>query len=354
MSKAKKMEVLSRTISIQTYYPSNLASDHERVPSNLANDLKETVMYLAEEVGERNCYRSRNLEKAATWIEQQFIEMGYSTHRLPVEVPAGPPYRCGPMTVWNIEVQKEGSSLDNEVVIVGAHYDSKVASEHWRGRGRIMLDQQGTPGANDNASGIAAVLALARYFSERSTERSIRFVAFVNEEPPFFLTEAMGSHVYAHRIAEDKSIHVVGAITPDLIGCYSKQVSKKRLPLGSLFGLPDRSDYVAFMSNWHSRLFARQCAQTFMQHSRIDVRTLALPFPFKFVAWSDDWSFWQQGIPAFTVTDTAYMRSQDYHEITDTADKLDYPEMADVVWGLVHVLDGLVNPGKEGVEPVES
>jgi hypothetical protein len=313
-------------------------------PSDLPDELRADVTMLASQIGERNCYRPDNLEAAASWIEQQFAATGLQTRRLPVNVPAGPPYDCGKMRVWNIEAEKRGGKLANKAIIIGAHYDSRVATPGWRDHKPLLKDRKGTPGANDNASGVAATLALARMLAHVPTERTIRFVAFVNEEPPFFLTDTMGSRIYARSCAEDRSLSVVGMISPETLGCYSIQSRKKRMRVAGLFGLPDRPDYIAFLSNRSSREFCRACVGTFRKHSPMAARTLALPAVCRRMAWSDDWSFWQEGIPAFTVTDTAWLRHDDYHELTDTTDRLDYAPMADVVWGLQHVVEVLANP----------
>jgi Zn-dependent M28 family amino/carboxypeptidase len=251
------------------------------------------------------------------------------------------------MTVWNIEAEKRGETRPDEVIVIGAHYDSKVATRSWFGYGPPLKDARGTPGADDNASGVAALLALADRFANQPTQRTIRFVAFVNEERPFYQTESMGSRVYAHQCrATNES--VVGMISLETMGCYSAQPRHKRFRFAGFFGLPSHPDYVAFLSDRRSRHFARECADIFHDHSPLTVRTLALPTLGKLVAWSDDWSFWREGIPAFSVTDTAFLRHDHYHELSDTAEKLDYAVMADVVWGLKSVIESQVNPGEIG------
>ena len=317
---------------------------HEPTPASLPGELRADVTTLSAGIGERNCYRPENVEAAAAWIEAQFADAGLAPRRLAVAVPAGPPYDCGAMTVWNIEAEKRGTTRPSEVIVVGAHYDSKVATPGWHDHGPPLPDRPGTPGANDNASGVAAVLALARMLANVPTERTIRFVAFVNEEPPFFQTDAMGSRVYARSCAADKSSSVVGAITPDTIGCYSAQPRTKRPFLPGWAGLPARPDYIAFLANRSSRRFCHDCAGVFQQHSPIAARVLALPAISRRVAWSDDWAFWQEGIPAFTPTDTAFLRHDDYHGPTDTADHLDYAPMADVVWALRYAVEAVANP----------
>ena len=332
------------TMGCTTVYKSSLDSTHVPCPAELPDELRRSVTVLAAEIGERNCYRPEQLEKAATWIESQFKAAGLATRRLPVKVPAGKPFECGEMTVWNIEAVKRGTGRADEVIVIGAHYDSKVAMKKWNGHSGPLIDAKGTPGANDNASGVGAVLALARMLAEIPTGRSIRFVAFVNEEPPFFQTESMGSRAYARLCAEEGGSKVVGMLTPETLGCFSARPRKKRLRIASLFGLPDRSDYIAYLCNRSSRGFARHCADIFRKHAPVTVRSTAVPAFCRMVAWSDDWSFWQEGIPAFAITDTAYLRCDDYHELSDTPDRIDYRPMAEVVWGLKYVVEQLANP----------
>ena len=312
--------------------------------SSLASSLRGDVATLADRIGERNCYRPARLEEAAAWIEGQLAATGLKTRRLPVEVPAGEPYRCGKMTVWNIEAEKPGTDLPGELVVIGAHYDSKVAMRGWHDHAGPLPELPGTPGADDNASGVAVTLALARHFAQAPTRRSIRFVAFVNEEPPFFQTDAMGSLTYARALAQDKSLRVVGMFTPECLGCYSKQPNRKRVWLAGPLGLPAKPDYVAFMSDISSRSFNLTAAAAFRRHCQVRLRPCVLPALSPKVAWSDDWAFWRQGVPAFAVTDTAFLRCDRYHELTDTSGWLDYDIMAQVTLGLQGMTMELANP----------
>jgi len=331
-------------------YESSLGPEHQKTPDSLAAEMERDVTALAGQIGQRNCYRPEKLEQAAELIHQAFVRTGCDVRRQPVPVPAGPPYHCGAMTVNNVVAEKRGAKYPDEVVVVGAHYDTKVATPSWRGRKPVLKDMPGTPGANDNASGVAAVLALARMFAGTPTERTLHFVAFVNEEPPFFKTPTMGSRVYARSLTNHDSRRVVGMIAPETLGCYSAKPRTKRIRAAGVLGLPDRHDYVAFLSNCRSRSLVRTCAGVFRRHSPMELRTVAIPAVLPIVAWSDDWAFWQEGIPAFAVTDTAYLRHDDYHELNDTPENLDYGPMADVVWGLKHVIEALANPDRSGVE----
>ena len=312
----------------------------------LADQLRADVEALASAIGERNVYRPGSLDAAAGHVERGLAAAGLKTRRLPFDIPDDPRFGCGPLTVGNVEAEKPGGDLAREVVVVGAHYDSKVATPTWYGNGPPLPDRPGTPGADDNASGVAALLALARRLSNVPTRRTVRFVAFANEEPPFFQTDAMGSRVYARSCARDPAIRVVGMIAVDTLGCYSRRPRRKRIPLSGFVGLPDRPDYVAFLGNASSWGFARRGAAVFNRASEVKARAVSFPAVCRWVAWSDDWSFWREGVPAFTATDTAFQRSDDYHELTDTADRLDYAPMAEVVGGLGRVVEALANPAR--------
>jgi len=318
-------------------------------PVELAHRLRADVQHLAGEIGERNLYHPEKLAKAADWIEAAFKRMGYQTvRRQPVFV-RGKDYALpADVTAWNIEAVLPGKTRADEQLVIGAHYDSKVAMPRWNAHWPPMPMRPGTPGANDNGSGVATVLALARRFVGHPQARTLRFVAFVNEEPPFYQTDAMGSLAYARNLQREGR-QKVRMITPETLGCYSARPHAKRagtaLLLASILELPERSDYISFSGNWGSWRWLETSARRFALHSALEVRTVALPAVAKKVAWSDDWSFWQCGYPAFAVSDTAYLRSDQYHEVYDTPEKLDYRPMAQVVWALGDmVADAANNP----------
>ena len=162
------------------------------------DELRTDVEKIAGEIGERNVWRYRNLTSCADFLEKSLTVVGYKVRRQEFEA-AGK--RC-----HNIEIEIRGTDRAQEIVIIGAHYDTV----------------EGSPGANDNASGVSALFALARTFAKRNTSRSIRFVAFVNEEPPFFTTAEMGSLIYAKecRRRHDK---VVAMLSLETIGYYSDE-----------------------------------------------------------------------------------------------------------------------------------
>lgn len=298
----------------------------------IANDLRATVATLASDIGERNLYHPTNLERAAQWIERELSVRGYTTiRRTPVEVRGAEFNLPRDATAYNIEAEIPGTSGD--VLVIGAHYDSKVSMPGWHAHWPPTPEKPGTPGANDNASGVAGLLALAGQLRDVKPTPTLRFVAFANEEPPFFQTSAMGSFAYAKSL-RDAGSSQVRMIALDSIGCYSVRERSKRTGAVSLVGLKDTPDYVALLGNLGSRDWMTAAAEAIARSGPMPVRTLALPRIGKAVAWSDDWSFWEHGYLAFTVTDTAYLRSDSYHELTDTAETLDYEAMAEVVSAL--------------------
>ena len=299
--------------------------------------LRRHVAALAGDIGERHVFRPAALESAAAYIEAEFRRAGYEPRRLPVSVPAGEPYGlAAPVTVWNIDAVKPGASPDSPILVVGAHYDTRVAMSSWHAHGPANPARLGTPGANDNGSGVAALLEVARRVSGTPTRHEVRFVAYVNEEPPFFKTEAMGSRVHARALAASVPGRVTGMISLETLGVYSPRPNKKRssAPGAAMAGLPDSCDYVAFMSTATGRKFSSAFAAVFEKNCGVPARVVSFPYVSRGVAWSDDWSYMKSGIPSFAVTDTAYLRCDDYHETSDTPDRLDYPVFTEVVRGV--------------------
>ena len=242
---------------------------------------------------------------------------------------AGHSYRARGVRSENLEVTLPGKSKSGDIVLIGAHYDSV----------------QGSPGANDNGSGVAALLEISRALVRLTPERSLRLVAFVNEEPPFFYWGQMGSMIYA-KAARARGDDIRLMVSLEMLGCYSDEPGSQRYPALLRFFYPDRGNFVAFVSNLRSRKLLRQLVEAFRAHSDFPAESLAA---FEFVpgvAWSDQLSFWRQGYPALMVTDTAFYRYDYYHTALDTPEKLNYPAMARVVVGLQQAFAALVGPGE--------
>ncbi|MBL7041576.1 MAG: M28 family peptidase [Pirellulaceae bacterium] len=285
---------------------------------SLAVELRRDVAHLAEEIGERNLRnRPHELLAAADHIEAEFTAAGHAV--TPQE------YQVDDCKCRNLEVEIRGSAQPDEIVVVGAHYDTVI----------------GTPGANDNTSGIAALLALARRFSGRQIERTLRFVAFVNEEKPYAHTDTMGSRVYSRRCAE-RAERITAMLSLETIGYYDDRPGSQKYPrpFGVLY--PSEGNFIAFVGNIKSRKLIRQVVAAFRRHEQFPSEGAALPAAVYGVGFSDHWSFWQEGYPALMVTDTAMFRYPYYHHPEDTTDKLDFDRLARVVRGLEAVVTSVV------------
>jgi len=285
----------------------------------LAVGLRRHVVHLAEEIGERNLQRRpAQLAQAAEYIESDLVKCGYEVKRHGYEV-------CG-STCYNLEVEIPGMTLPDEIVIVGAHYDSVA----------------GCPAANDNASGVAAMLALADEFSRRTTGRTLRFLAFVNEEAPYAHTNQMGSWVYARRCRE-RNEKVAAMLSLETIGYFSDVSGSQKYPPGLGWLYPSVGNFIAFIGHTRYGRLVRHVVQAFRSSEPFPSEGAALPEIVSHIGRSDHWSFWQEGYPALMVTDTAPFRYPHYHTPEDTVDKIDFEKLARVVRGLRGVPGALVS-----------
>ena len=285
--------------------------------SAVAAGLSRDVQELAVTIGERNMAHYDGLQSAAEFIEESLQRQGNLVIRQP--------YEAKGKTVFNIEGRIPGTSHSEEVVIVGAHYDSL----------------EGTVGANDNASGVAGLLALARLFAGQTFERELRIVAFVNEEPPFFQTAAMGSMVYAKQ-SRSNGEKIAAMVALDGIGYYSDAEKSQNYPFPLNLFYPSEGDFIAFGSNLGNIRLLRKMVASFRRNSAFPSQGGAVPGFIPEAGWSDHWAFWKHGYPGVMVTDTLPFRYPHYHTAEDTAEKLDYERMARVVTGLQGVVAELV------------
>jgi Peptidase family M28 len=287
----------------------------------LRAELISDVQALAGNIGERNFRRYRELIAASDFIERSFSAAGLRPRR--------DRYDMRGQSFDNIETEIRGTQP--EIVLIGAHYDSVL----------------GSPGANDNGSGVAALLALARRFAGKPCLRTLRFVAFVNEEPPMFQSPEMGSYVYASRcrVAGDR---IAAMISLETIGYYSDAPRSQSYPFPGL-GLfyPTTGNFIGFVGNVPSRTLVREAIGQFRQHAQIPSQGAALPSGIPGVGWSDQWAFWQHGYRGIMITDTAPFRYPHYHSRSDMPDKLNYDTMARVVQGLEKVIDHLTRSDSE-------
>ncbi|MBO0694676.1 MAG: M28 family peptidase [Verrucomicrobia bacterium] len=281
----------------------------------LREELRANVQKLAGEIGERNMWHYPQLNAAADFIEDSFSRAGFHPRR--------DSYDLRGQAYHNIEVEIPGTRP--EILLIGAHYDSVF----------------GSPGANDNGSGVAATLALARRFAGKKTEHTLRFVAFVNEEPPFFLSGEMGSLVYAKR-CKARGDKISAMISLETIGYFSDAPNSQTYPspgLGMFY--PKVGNFIGFVANIYSRGLLRRVIALFREQAKVPSEGAALPWFVPGVSWSDQWSFWKHGYSGIMVTDTAPFRYPYYHSANDMPDKLDYDRFTLVVSGMKKVIEGL-------------
>lgn len=307
----------------------------QTVDKELAQILKADVLYLSETIGPRSFHKYKALTDTANYISDEFRKTGLEVKRHDYKIKTeeiGKSYLntgFSPDQVFtNISAELKGTEKPDEIIIIGAHYDSVCISN--------------CKGADDNASGVAATLTLARKLAGHPMKKTIRFMAFVNEEPPFFHTKTMGSMVYAEKCrVENKKI--IGMIAFDTIGYYSDKENSQKYPppLNRLY--PSKGNFIAFVGGMNSVLFLRDCITKFRKNSSFPSEGAAVPFFVPGSDWSDHWAFAQLGYNAIMITNTAMNRTPYYHTAGDTHDKLDYDRMALLVDGVGKMLAELAN-----------
>jgi Zn-dependent M28 family amino/carboxypeptidase len=290
-------------------------SDEQR---DLASRLSEHVTYLSTMIGERNIHREGSLPATVDYLRNNLLRSGYAI--------AVQSYNVEGHAASNLEASLPGSEGTAGVVVVGAHYDSVA----------------GTAGADDNTSGVAAILELARMLQGSKLRRTIRFALFVNEEPPYFQTEQMGSFIYARQLRHD-GVPVSAMISLEMLGFYSDVQGSQRYPPPLSLFYPSRGDFIGFVGDSESRDLVRRATRRFRESILFPCEGVAAPANWPGIGWSDQWSFWQQGYPAIMITDTALFRNPYYHTPLDTAEKLDFEKMTRVVGGVRSVVVSLAN-----------
>lgn len=280
--------------------------------------LLDTVKFLSVDIGERNVETMKNYNKASDYIKERFKSIGYETklNSYPYEKE----------TVNNIYTIKHAANKTDKIIVVGAHYDSL----------------SGTVGANDNASGIAVLLELAKILRNIKLNVNIYFVAFANEEPPYFKTDKMGSVIFANKLHQ-QGTNVIAMYSLETMGAYYDEKGSQQypFPLGQYY--PDTGNFVAFVADAKSRTLLKKSVKLFREHAEIPSEGLSAPEDLEGVSWSDHWSFWQRGYPAIMITDTAPFRYEHYHKSTDTYNKIDYVRMSYVTHGISHMLQQVAN-----------
>ena len=283
----------------------------------LATRLQQDVRHLAVTIGPRHYEKPKALAETVKWIDERVKALGYE--------PSHQVFKVKEQSFTNVELVLEGKGESGEVVVVGAHYDTCGA----------------TPGADDNGSGVAVLLELARRFHDQKPDRELRLVFFANEEPPFFATEDMGSRHYA-RSCRARGLKITGMIALETLGYYSDEEGSQEYPPGLSHIFPGKGNFVAFVSDLSSRAFLKRSHALFIQTLDFPIEKAALPDYLPGVGWSDHASFWREGYPALMATDTAPFRNPHYHARTDLPDIISFDRLARVALGLEGVVAGLL------------
>ncbi len=277
---------------------------------SLSTRLRQTVTVMASDIGIRSWKRRDRLERAAAFISGEFRAGGYRPEDQ-VFLFHGEEYR-------NVIAQLPGHDPSAKTLVIGAHYDTV----------------ESTPGADDNASGVACLLELARALSGRRLAGTVHFAAFVLEEPPAYRTEGMGSYHYAQSLKES-DVPVDGMICLEMTGFFNDTPGSQSYPLPIFrFRYPSAGNYISFVGNMKSRPFTVEMAAAFRKGTDLPVVTLNAPALVVGIDFSDHWSFNKFGYNALMVTDTAFYRNPHYHSASDMPETLDYERMAKVVEGL--------------------
>lgn len=285
--------------------------------------LEQDIKILADDIGERNLYQYKSLCDSADFLEASFNKAGYQVVRQE--------YKISNKTCSNLAVEIPGSQRPGEIIVIGAHYDTVIDS----------------PGANDNGTGVAAMLALARSFAGKKPVRTLRFVAFVNEEPPFFQSSQMGSYQYARRCRKQNE-DIVAMLSLETIGYYTDAPKSQQypFPLGAFF--PPTGNFIAFVANRASKPLLKKVSKSFKNKTDFLFVDGTFPSAIPGVGWSDQWAFWEHGYPALMVTDTAPFRYPFYHTAEDTPDKIHFEHFTRLVVGLEGVVEALCEEGFRG------
>jgi hypothetical protein len=321
----------------------------------LATTLAMHVHALATEIGPRSYLAPKGLARAEAYVARQLSAFEHPpttrarrlTYRAS-ELPAERRGHCVKPTCTpelrsqgevdatlpsiefaNLELELRGRTRPNEVVVIGAHYDSDACESGGC-----------NPAADDNATGVAAMIELARRFHATPLARTVRFVAFTNEEEPFFQTEQMGSAVYARQSLAPGE-QVVAMLSLETMGYFSDAEGSQQAPwpTGTLYRLPTVGNFIAFVSDHRSEALMHTALDAFDATTRFPAEGILSYAWVPGVDWSDHWAYWRDGVPALMVTDTAPNRNLCYHKPCDTADRLDFGRMARVVGGLAGVVE---------------
>ena len=274
--------------------------------------LKQHLHYLSVELGERCIFRPQNLKAAEDYVAREFISQGYKVRRQS--------FICQREEVANVIA---GNPDPRGYYLLGAHFDTV----------------SGTPGADDNASGVAVLLEVARLTRDAPTATPWAFVGFTTEEPPAYFTPYMGSRVYAREARKSRE-NLLGMLCLESVGYFVQEPHSQQIPLALKFlGYSTTGNYLGLVANWHSRPLLQKLEKALQAGCALPVSSLAVPLGGSFIPetrLSDHANFWDEGYQAVMITDTAFLRNPNYHGPTDTMDSLNLDTMVDITLGLAY------------------
>jgi Zn-dependent M28 family amino/carboxypeptidase len=272
--------------------------------------LQQHLQYLSLDLGERCIFRPLNLKAAEDYVARELESLDYPVRRQP--------FICQRVEVANVIA---GHPDSRGYYLLGAHFDTVA----------------GTPGADDNASGVAVLLEVARLAREAPTNRPWAFVGFTTEEPPAYFTPYMGSRVYARQARKNRE-NILGMLCLESVGYFVQEPDSQQIPLALKFlGYSTTGNYLGLVANWHSRPLLQKLEKAFQAACSLPVATLAVPLGGTFIPetrLSDHANFWDEGYQAVMLTDTAFLRNSNYHTDRDTLDTLNLDAMVEITLGL--------------------
>ena len=279
--------------------------------------LEKTVRYLTQTVHPRSADNIDNLNRSAEYIKEVFVSSGARVTAQDVPITGGP-YK---------NIVADYGPADGPLIIIGGHYDSVSSYEN---------DQLTyTPGADDNASGVAGLLELARLLQQQVPKTGVQLVAYASEEPPFFRSDEMGSAVHAASL--ERPVRLMIAL--EMIGYYDSAPGSQDYPYPAMSWLyPDRGDFIAVVGRMQDINAVRQVKAALLSSRDLSVYSMNAPGFIPGIDFSDHLNYWQHDIPAVMITDTAFYRNKQYHLPGDIADRLNYQKMAQVVDGVTTLL----------------
>lgn len=267
--------------------------------------VKKELQTITRKFGYRNYLNIKNLNKVADYIHSEFAMVCDTVYFQE--------YTADNRTYKNV-VASIGVENKKRIVI-GAHYDACGEQE----------------GADDNASGTVGVLELARLLSKEKLNYRIDFVAYTLEEPPFFDTKEMGSYIHAKTAKEEKQ-NIKGMICLEMIGYFNDSVGSQTYPIKALKAVyGQKGDFITIVEKMNSGRFSQRFGNLMKKQGLIETKSFRGPKALQGIDFSDHRNYWEFGYDALMITNTAFYRNDNYHQITDKLETLDIERMCRVI-----------------------